>query len=253
MLSRPQQRRTRAQVRRKQRLLVPVPCAPAGRARLVVSQLVALEPGHAVSPPHEQLQLAVGDLGGFTELRVPRGGAEVAVDESRRRGKARHRHVRGRVRGHRHGVDGDVEPVSLQLARGGEAHGPAADHGRPAAVVGEGHLGGHPARAPGEGHARPAVAVVVDHRGLVEPVGRQPESRRAVGTQPHGGADDPVPVGAHGRQPQRGPARGCARRSPGGAGPGARRAPAQPGPDQAAAADLQQGSSVYRHPGLNVS
>ena len=48
-------------------------------------------------------------------------------------------------------------------------------------------------------------------------------------TIPHGGADDPVPLRAHRRQPQRGPDQG----------PGAHRAPAQPGPDQGHAADLQ--------------
>ena len=113
MLSRPQQRCARAKVRRKQRLLIPFPFALAGCARFVFAERVALEPGHAVSPSHQQLQLAIGDLGGFTELRVPCGGAKVVVNESRRGGEARERHVRGGVGGHPHGVDGDLESVSL--------------------------------------------------------------------------------------------------------------------------------------------
>ena len=235
MLSRSQQRRARAQVRRQQRRRVA--CALAACARFPGSQRVAFEPGHAVAPAHQQLQLAVGKLGGFTELRVPRGGTAVVVNESRGRGEPRERHVRGCVRGHRPSVDGDVEPVSLQLTRGGETCRAAADHGRPATLVGEGQLGGQAARAPGQRHARPAVAVVVDDRGVVQPVDGQQESRRAVRAQPHGGADDPVPLRAHRRQPQRRP----------GQGPGTGRAPAHPGPAQGHAADLQQGSAVYRH------
>ena len=200
MLPRPEKPRARAQVRRKQRLFVPFPVASAG-ARLVVAQRIGVEPRHAVSPSHQQLQLPIGNLGGFPELRVPGGSAEVVVNQSRRGRESRERHVRGGVRRHRHGVDGHVEAAPLQLARGSEPGGPAADDGGPAAVVGESHFGGHPSRAPGERHARPAVAVVVDHRGFIEAVGPQQEPRRAVRPQPDGGADDAVRVHEHRCQP----------------------------------------------------
>ena len=227
------------QVGGKQRLLVLVPCV----ARGCVAKAVAVDPGHAEPAPRQLLQFAVRDLGGLAELGVPRGDSEVAVDQSRGGGEPRERHVRRRVRRHRHGVDGHREPAPLQLARGGEAHGPAADDRGPAAVVGEGHLGRHPARAPRERHAGAAVAVVVDHGGVVEPVGAQQEAGGAVRAQPDRGADDPVPPGAHGREPQGRPLRQGRRDPLRGGRP--RRATAQAGAHEAQAAHLQERSSVH--------
>ena len=224
-----------AQVGGKQRLFIVLGIVPCG-ARGRVAETVAVDPGDAESPPRQLLELAVGDLRGLAELAVPGRCPEVAVDQPRGGGEARQRHVRGRVRRHRHGVDGHCESAPLQLARGGEAHGAATDDRRPAAVVAEGHLGRHPARAPGERHAGAAVAVVVDHRGVVEPVGAQQEAGGAVRPQPDRGADDTVPFGAHGREPQR--------RSPR-RGDRPRRAAAQAGAREAHGAHLEERSSVH--------
>ena len=117
-------------------------------------------------------------------LRVPRRRAQLVVDETRRRRPPGQRHVRGRVGRHRRRVDRDVEAVTLQLARGGQADDAGSEDGGLALGMRQREIGRHRRRAPRQRHARAAVTEVVDERLAVELVGlaaRSPTADAAAG------------------------------------------------------------------------
>ena len=170
-------------------------CALAIRPRrLVVGRLVLLDPRNAVLRSRPAAAGAdTRSRAACRHLRVPRGRAQLVVDEARRRRPAGQRHVRRRVGRHGRRIDRDVEAVPLQLARGGEADDARAEHRRFAFGMRQREIGGHRRRAPRQRHARAAVAEVVDERLAIELLGAQHEPGRPMRAQADGGADDAVP------------------------------------------------------------
>ena len=177
------------------------------RRRQLVDQRIVVEPRHAVMRAGEQLQLAIGDVGGAPVLRVPFRRPPIVFDQARRRREAGERHVRRHVGRDRHRVDRDVEAAPLELPRAREPDRSAADDRRlPRLMLGR-ELRRHQPGAPGERHAGAAVPVVVHEQLVVQLVRLEDEAGIAMRPQADGRPDDPVPGRVHRREVDRRPLR----------------------------------------------